>query len=1062
MKCIFANQILIMIVSEKYKNKFIKFFKILSTVLVGIAILLYILPFFLKESITKSVNELAKDYVKSEVRFEKINLSFYTHFPNLTVNLENSKIGASSNFPNQDLIKASDIALGIDLFSLFGDKITFNQLYLSNAEINVKSDSLGNSNYDIFISDEQAPKDDSTVNLGFENIIIKNTKLVFEDKKNKIEFRAQNLNYKGLVEFVNNNLNLNAKAEIAEVFFAFDEQVYIDKKALKGNFDTQINLDKLSLTFKNNQFVLAKFPFEINGKIDLPENVIDFDLQIVSKQNQLQDLLSIVPPSYQQWYENTQIEGTSSIDFSLKGKMNSDLNQNPNLKLNVGIENGSLNYKQSPNPIKNINLSTQIFLPELNPEKIELAISKFNFNLMDGFAKGSLNFKAPATIQSQIETKIDLAKLKKASGLSAFDVSGILDIQANVDGTYATAIKKVGIRNVEQTFIASVPKMNVNAKWTNGYFKMKDLPLPIEAIFADLQIINTDGDFKNTAISVNQIKAKAADNFIDGFVKIENLHNYKMHSNIKADLNLSDITSIYPVESFVVKGDLAIDFKADGTYEPKRNIFPISNSYVKLDNGFLKYTDIPELPIEDIDIEMKVSSSKGSMNDLKVEVLPISFKLAGEPFKLDADLYNFNNLTYKVNSKGTLDLNKIYRVFAVQGYNVNGLIRADLNIFGKGTTSDKSTVSNRGFIDLQDIYLDSEMFPNSFIIQKGKLKFQREKILLDNVNATYGSNAFKIGGNISNYMNFALNDKAVLLGDVTIQSSKVNINEFMVFDTKASTSSVKSNTTETGVILIPENFKININANATKVLFEELVLSDFRGDLNIDEGIVKLNNTKFELIGSTFSMKGGYQPISTKMAKFDYSIRANDFDIQKAYNEITIFRELASAAESVYGVVSLDYSLSGILDANMMPKLKTIKGQGVLTLEDIQFKGFKLFNAVSEKTSFESLHDAKASKVEVKTSIENNVMTIEPTKFKIAGFRPRIQGQVTLDGRMNLGFRLGLPPFGIIGIPMIITGNSDDFKIKLGKQKEEPLEESDEEYENYKKSLEPKDVTKIN
>ena len=148
----------------------------------------------------------------------------------------------------------------------------------------------------------------------------------------------------------------------------------------------------------------------------------------------------------------------------------------------------------------------------------------------------------------------------------------------------------------------------------------------------------------------------------------------------------------------------------------------------------------------------------------------------------------------------------------------------------------------------------------------------------------------------------------------------------------------------------------------------------------------------------------------------------------------------------------------GILDADMMPKLKTVKGQGILTLEDIQFKGFKLFNAVSEKTSFESLHDAKASRVEVKTSIKNNVMTIEPTKFRISGFRPRIQGQVTLDGRMNLGFRLGLPPFGVIGIPMTITGNSDNMKIKLGKQEEVPLEETDEEYEDYRKTLEPMEM----
>ncbi|HUH26407.1 MAG TPA: hypothetical protein VLY87_07255, partial [Flavobacterium sp.] len=72
----------------------------------------------------------------------------------------------------------------------------------------------------------------------------------------------------------------------------------------------------------------------------------------------------------------------------------------------------------------------------------------------------------------------------------------------------------------------------------------------------------------------------------------------------------------------------------------------------------------------------------------------------------------------------------------------------------------------------------------------------------------------------------------------------------------------------------------------------------------------------------------------------------------------------------------------------------------------------------------------------------------------IAGFRPRIEGQVTLDGKMNLGMRLGLPPFGIIGIPITVKGDSDDFKLEIGKYKEEDLNEDDEDYDAYKKSLE--------
>ena len=85
-------------------------------------------------------------------------------------------------------------------------------------------------------------------------------------------------------------------------------------------------------------------------------------------------------------------------------------------------------------------------------------------------------------------------------------------------------------------------------------------------------------------------------------------------------------------------------------------------------------------------------------------------------------------------------------------------------------------------------------------------------------------------------------------------------------------------------------------------------------------------------------------------------------------------------------------------------------------------KGFKLFNAVSKKTKHQSITDPDLTKVDIKTKIANNIITIERTKMRVAGFRPRLEGQVSFDGKMNLKFRLGLPPFGIFGIPMVITG----------------------------------------
>jgi AsmA protein len=43
--------------------------------------------------------------------------------------------------------------------------------------------------------------------------------------------------------------------------------------------------------------------------------------------------------------------------------------------------------------------------------------------------------------------------------------------------------------------------------------------------------------------------------------------------------------------------------------------------------------------------------------------------------------------------------------------------------------------------------------------------------------------------------------------------------------------------------------------------------------------------------------------------------------------------------------------------------------------------------------------------------------------------------------------RLGLPPLGIIGIPLTITGNKDNPKVKVGRKSEDLQETEDTDAE---------------
>ena len=104
-------------------------------------------------------------------------------------------------------------------------------------------------------------------------------------------------------------------------------------------------------------------------------------------------------------------------------------------------------------------------------------------------------------------------------------------------------------------------------------------------------------------------------------------------------------------------------------------------------------------------------------------------------------------------------------------------------------------------------------------------------------------------------------------------------------------------------------------------------------------------------------------------------------------------------------------------------------------------KGFKLLNVVASKTDNPDLKDADITKVDINSTIKNNLLTIERFKFKVSSFRLRFEGQSSLDGNLNLKMRIGLPPLGLIGIPIKVTGKQNNPQINIGK-KSEDLEET--------------------
>lgn len=1005
--------------------------------------LMYIIPIFYADQINIKVKELMKESIKGEVDFEDINLSFYKKFPLLTATVTKPSIEGvqvDSLFTDK-LFEAESINLGVDIMALIDGKLSFNKIYVNNPLVHVNVNEVGSANYDIFVPSDEKEESDESLELKIEELHIEKAEVIYNDLASKLSFVASGFDYIGQGNMSDDIFDLNSKASIESFDFNFDGVHYVKEKPILAKLETKVDTKSLTFVFAKNNVRIKGLPVDFKGHFGFIEKGYDMLFDVKTENATLEQLLSIIPPEYQYWLDDTKFAGDVDGKFHLEGKYVVVDNLAPSVSLSLKVKNGFIQNKQVNKPLEKLSLDFSYTLPRLDIYKGIVDVKQLSFDLDGKHSDMNFNVEGLEVIKAKgkINSNVNLDLFQKAIGIEGFAMKGELALDGTFDGTYSKGVvERRTLRKVyRDSTITSIPLFDLKGSIKNGYFKLAQLPKALEEINFNFDLIGKDSNYKNVSVRISEISLLAMNNYIKGNLYLKNLHDFNVDADIDAKVDLENIKEFIPVDDIVMRGMIEAKGSIKGTYEPKRKLFPIIDSEIKFVNGYIQFKRIPDLPIENIQIHTIINSKRGSLNDLTIKVLPIDFKIAGEPFQLAASLYNLNNLNYNVKSKGTLNIGNLYKLFKIDGIDVKGKLLTSLFLSGLQSDAVKGNfdkLKNGGRFEVDNITVTSEMFPKPLHIKKGVFSFYKEKMKFEKFEATYGSSKFSMNGYLTNVIGYMLKGDT-LKGNFDLQSPYMNVDEFMMFANNKTSKTTTANTANAGVIQLPKDVNITFNAVADKIKYTEYNLENFTGNLVVDKGAIDLKDTKFNLIGTNVTMNGTYRPTGYRSAEFSYNLKASEFDIQRAYKEITLFREMVSMAKDAYGTVALDYSLKGKLNSSMFPIMRSLEGQGTLSLANISFKGFKLLGAIADKTDAKSLEKGTLSDVNIKSSIKDNVMTIERTKMKMAGFRPRFEGQVSLDGDLNIGFRLGLPPMGIIGIPMRITGNAEDFNIKLGRYK---------------------------
>ncbi len=588
------------------------------------------------------------------------------------------------------------------------------------------------------------------------------------------------------------------------------------------------------------------------------------------------------------------------------------------------------------------------------------------------------------------------------------------------------------------------PDFRLSTEIIEGTIQHKDATAPLENINMKASILLPQLNTDSLLVNVDPLSFKLHGENTSFQLETKGLTIPEINLSMESKINLDLLSQAIGLDSLKLGGELWMTAKVNGIYDAEKQIIPLIDSKIKLQNGLIQTAFHPKA-LEKIEIDALIQSTGSSINDLAIIFQPVSFIFDQESFAVSTSLKNFDDLQYDLEANGTLNLGNLYQLFAIENYSVSGWLKAQLSLHGKQSDAEQGkyqNLNNSGTLELQKFSMISSDYPFPFLIPAAFLKIENDKAWLSGTSLDYDNNHIELSGYMQDFIGYSLLNK-VLKGNLLIKSQRLEMEDFMT-----STNSEIDTTTvaSTGVVLLPTDFDLSINADIQEIEYNKTIVNDLKGTIKLKEGKMELDKTQFNIAGAAIAMNASYLPVDSLKANFTFSVKADSFDVKRAYNEIPIFRELATSAGNTEGLISMEYAISGRLNEKMDAIYPSLKGKGFIKLENVKVRGLKLFNAVGKAVGKDSIRDPDLKAVMINSSIANNIITIEETKMKFFGFRPTFYGQTSFDGKLNLHLRLGLPPLGLVGIPMTITGTSDNPVVKMRKEREsDELEETKDE-----------------
>ena len=1052
--------------TETTKKRRFRGLKAVLGIIVGLWVLLIIaLQIVLDSSfLTNTANKYAAEFIDGNLRFGNISASVFKSFPNLNLTVEDATItyphekfaaydtiGVQGRLREEGrgevedtLASFSNLTVSVNYLSLIRGRINIRHLYLDKPRIFLHQYDSTAANWDIFLSEEEASQDSSTLSIPDIRVthaaLTGDPHIVFTSETDAYRLDIARLDLKDRDKTYELGLTADTFLAIADLGRARLPLELDAKISFHGDGYNDVSLRDLKL---------KAAMLEMNGEADVrmeeDSTYIRAEASIdeIPVKEVLDYFAGILPKELRGFNTDAKISVTALCDG---------------------------NYVEADGRLP--ELIAQIFIP-----KSSVSYSGFDYT-------GRLGMDINAQTDSYGNLGISIDDIDVSIAGLSLTGSGLVEDVMSEDPLIEIALKAGADLDEMEEFMPEGMRASgkVDAE-VSGFILMSDLS-PYNFSRADLE-----GYIRSKGITVEDdadtlvAKISNADIKIAKF-KSEDLKLGAKVLGLKGTIESLDAT--YGASTFI-RG-AGINFTAQNaakaiSEEFGHEVHPIVGTVYARD---LTMSGIDSLTIGVNNTSNYFRYSNQKQNKSTAPILSISSKNGGIFMRQGVNRVGLNDAGFSATAvmNGARNsqrrkhfLDSLQRVYPdVPKDSLFSFLRArrrsanlpaylqekdfrknDLDIRVDETLANYvRNWSLNGKMEIKDGYLITPYFPLRNTVEAVEGTFNNNEVKLNSFTMRSGQSDISAKGKLSG-LRHALTRGTTITLDLDVTSDRLHANELLwAYDTGSKfspkdavpdssvsdeeyMSSINSEsdsmaTASTSLLVLPSNLKANIRLMGKDIIYSDLDICWFASEITMKERCLQITNTVAESNMGDIYFEGFYATRTKKDLTAGFDLNLVDITADKVITLIPAADSLIPMLKTFKGKLDCELAATTALDTNMNFITPSINGVLKIRGKDLSVEQDGAIRKITKLLMFKNKKTGYIDKMSVQGIISNNTLEVFPFILGIDRYTLAMSGTQSFDQSFKYHVSVLKSPlpfrFGIN-----LWGNFDDWKYRLGKAK---------------------------